>query len=99
MRSAYTVRDGRLESSARSPGVVTELRTVTELAKLCNGITAHLDQQREEEIVMLPWVTVSPLRARWFRQRRFAVHLVSCMACLKFSLRALLSEYAGIRDM
>ena len=49
-------RDGRLESSARSPDVVTKRRT--ELAKLCKGITAHLDQQREEEIVMLPWVTV-----------------------------------------
>jgi len=33
------------DSSERSPDIVTELHT--ELAKLCKGITEHLDQQRE----------------------------------------------------
>jgi hypothetical protein len=41
--------DSWLECSERNPD------TVTELAKLCKGITARLDMQREEALQMLPW--------------------------------------------
>jgi hypothetical protein len=48
-QEATRFRDAWLECSERNPD------TVTDLAKLCKGITARLDQQREEALQMLPW--------------------------------------------
>jgi hypothetical protein len=47
--AATRFQDSWLECSDRNPG------TVTDLAKLCKGITARLDMQREEALQMLPW--------------------------------------------